>query len=452
MGIATRVAASVGPTSSSADHFRKASRVLVGGVSGSARLNPALDTPLLAAGGDGACLIATDGQRYLDFHTGYGATVLGHNHPAVRGAIEQALEMGVVLGPETIYQEQLAARLVDLIPSAELVRFANSGSEATMAAIRLARAYTGRSKILKFEGHFHGLHDHVLYNTHPPARPANPGQLLSPIIDSAGIPESFADLVIVVPWNDPAAFEKAFAEHGDELAAVIMEPINYNAGCLVADIDYLHAVRALTAERGTLLVFDEVLSGFRTGVACAQGYYGVTPDVSLLGKAIANGVPLAVIVGKQEVMETFSPIGSAAHSGTYSGHLFGVLTALATVDILSAPSFYDGPKGILGRADRFYGGLREIFASHGLPCRVQGLGARFGLYFGLSPEKRVHVYQDIVGHDAALLKQFVRACFTNGVYFHTYDVVVGHHGFSASHGSAELDDALQRIDDACARL
>ncbi len=439
-------------TSTAADHFRAAARVLVGGVSGSARVNPALDHPLLAAGGDGAWLVATDGRRYLDFHTGYGATILGHNHPAVRAAIEQALDMGVVLGPETVYQQRLAARLVELIPCAERVRFANSGSEATMAAIRLARAHTGRAKLLKFEGHFHGLHEHVLYSTHPPARPPAPGQLLPPTIDSGGIPEAFADLVVVVPWNDLAAVERAFDEHGDDLAAVIMEPINYNAGCLVADSDYLRAVRKITAEHGTVLIFDEVLSGFRTGVSCGQGYYGVTPDVALLGKAVANGVPLAVIAGRRAVMETLSPLGSAAHSGTYSGHLFGVLAALATLDVLTAPDFYDGPTGIVALADRFYGGLYDIFARHGIPCRVQGLGPRFGLYFGLDPDRPVHVYQDIVGHDAALLKRFVRACFAQGVYFHTYDVVVGHHGFSAAHGSAGLDEALERIDAACAAL
>ena len=338
MATVTETAVPERATSTAADHFRAAARVLVGGVSGSARVNPALDHPLLAAGGDGARLIATDGRRYLDFHTGYGATILGHNHPAVRAAIEQALDMGVVLGPETVYQQRLAARLVELIPCAERVRFANSGSEATMAAIRLARAHTGRAKLLKFEGHFHGLHEHVLYSTHPPARPPAPGQLLPPTIDSGGIPEAFADLVVVVPWNDLAAVERAFAEHGDDLAAVIMEPINYNAGCLVADGDYLRAVRAITAEHGTVLIFDEVLSGFRTGVSCGQGYYGVTPDVALLGKAVANGVPLAVIAGRRAIMETLSPLGSAAHSGTYSGHLFGVLAALATLDVLTAPT------------------------------------------------------------------------------------------------------------------
>ena len=431
-------------------HFRAATEVLVGGMSGAARENAALGRPMLAARGDGARIIAADGTEYLDFFTGFGATILGHNDPGVRAAIEQALDLGLVHGPETIHQSELARQLTQLVPCADLIRFANSGSEATMVALRAARAHTGRSKILKFEGHFHGLQEHVLYSTHPPARAPAPGALLEPTIDSAGIPKAFADLVVVAPWNDLAAAERAFEQH--DLAAVIMEPINYNAGCLVADGSYMQAVRDMATRHGSVLIYDEVLSGFRTGTDCGQGYCGVTPDMALLGKAVANGVPLAVIAGRREVMETFSPIGPTAHSGTYSGHLFGVLAALATLDRLKSPGFYDGPDGILARGAYFYDGLRDIFARHGICCRVQGLGPRFSLYFGLDPDIEVQVYQDIVGHDFTMLNRFVRACIDQRVYFHSYDIVVGHHGFSAAHGRAELAEALEKIDTACSQL
>ena len=431
-------------------HFLKAARVLVGGMSGAARENAALGRPMLAASGDGPYIVSPGGTRYLDFFTGFGATILGHNDPGVRAAIERGLDLGLVHGPETIYQAELAGRLTELVPCAELIRYANSGSEATMVAIRAARAHTGRSKILKFEGHFHGLQEHVLYSTHPPAREPAPGQLLEPSIDSAGIPSAFAEFVVVAPWNDLAAVERAFATC--DLAAVIMEPINYNAGCLVADRDYMLAVRDLTTRHGTVLIYDEVLSGFRTGVDCGQGYCGVTPDLALLGKAVANGVPLAVIAGGREVMETFGPLGPTAHSGTYSGHLFGVLAALATLEKLTGSGFYDGPDGLLACGKYFYDGLRGIFARHGIRCRVQGLGPRFSLYFGLDPDVEVKVYQDIVGHDFDMLKRFVRACFKQQVYFHSYDIVVGHHGFSAAHGHAELEESLERIDTACSHL
>ena len=195
-----------------------------------------------------------------------------------------------------------------------------------------------------------------------------------------------------------------------------------------------------------------MLSGFRTGVDCGQGYCGVTPDLALLGKAVANGVPLAVLAGRREIMETFGPLGPTAHSGTYSGHLFGVMAALATLEKLTSPGFYEGSDGLLARGEFFYDGLRAIFSRRGMRCRVQGLGSRFSLYFGLDPDVEVQVYQDIVSHDFAMLKRFVRACFEQQVYFHSYDIVVGHHGFSAAHGRGELEEALDRIDAACSHL
>ena len=433
-------------------HFGNAAQVLVGGASGSARINAALGRPMLAASGDGAWFSAPDGRRYLDLWCAYGATVLGHNHPAVRRAIEAALDTGVIHGPETPHQARLAARLVDLVPSAELVRFANSGTEATLAAIRLARTHTGRTKILKFEGHFHGIHDHVLFSAHPGPREPAPGRLLEPEIDSGGVPAALAGATLVAPWNDLAAVERAFAEHGDDLAAVIMEPINYNSGSMLADREYLRAVREITRDRGTVLIFDEVLSGFRTGLDCAQGFYGVTPDVTLLGKAIANGVPIAVIAGRREVMERFSPLGSAAHSGTYSGHIFGVLAALATLDVLAAPGWFDGPDGVFAIGERLGGGMREIFARHGVACRVQGIGTRFGLMFGSDPDRPISDYQEVARHDSSMLTRFVRACFEREVYFHAYDVVVGHHGFGSAHGWSEVETALDRMDAATATL
>ena len=231
-----------------------------------------------------------------------------------------------------------------------------------------------------------------------------------------------------------------------------MEPVHYNAGCILPDPNFLRAVRDLATRAGTVLIFDEILSGFRTGIGCAQGHFGVTPDITLLGKALANGVPISVIAGKREVMESFSPFGTAAHSGTFSGHLFGVLAALATLEELAKPGFYDVPTGTLAMADRLYSGLREVFARHGIPCSVNGFGTRFALYFGQEPDFTPRAYQDITGCDTALLRRFARACFEQQVIFHTYDVVIGHHGFGQAHNPAVIDEALDRIDRACAAL
>lgn len=426
----------------------RAAASLPAGVSASARVNAALGHPLHVSRGDGCRVYDVDGRPYIDFNLSHGATFLGHNHPTTRAAIERALAMGVVCAYETEHHTALAEAIRATIPCAERVRFANTGSEATLIAIRLARAVTGRPKLLKFWGHFHGLHDGVLYNAHSPAALTDPGPYLTPVRESAGVPAELDATLLVVPWNDEGAIRQALAEHGEEIAAVIMEPINYNQGCITATPEYLRLVRNLTTKHGCVLIFDEVLSGFRTGPDCAQGYYGVTPDLCTLAKAIANGVPLAAVAGREDLMNGLAPIGGAAQSGTYTAHLFGVLAALATLDVIRTPGFYDG---IGARAERLYGGLSELFSRHGIPARVQGLGARFGLYFGRTEPVRDH--GDAVQSDAALAAAFIRACIAEGVYFHAYgSLVVGHHGISASHSEADIDEALERIDHALREL
>jgi len=351
----------------------------------------------------------------------------------------------VICAYETEHHSRVAEALCRLIPCAEQVRFANSGSEATFSALRVARAVTGRSKILKFEGHFHGLHDAVVWNAHGAARDVFPTYpYVPPQVESAGVPPQLADLVLVIPWNDPAAIRQALREHGDELAAVICEPVNYNSGCIRPAPGLLELLRAETAQRGILLIFDEVLSSFRMAAGGAQEYYKVTPDLCTLAKAVANGLPLAVVAGKREFMQVLSPVGPAAHSGTYSGHLFAVLAALASLREITQPGFYDR---IFANADRLYGGLTALFAKHDVPARVQGLGARFGIYFGVTHE--VNAYQDAARIDGELGYRFIRECFDRGVYFHNYGkLALGHHGFSAAHTPADIDETLGRVDDA----
>jgi glutamate-1-semialdehyde 2,1-aminomutase len=426
----------------------RAAASLPAGVSASARLNAALGHALYVNRGDGCRIWDVDGREYIDFNLSHGATFLGHNHPGTRAAIEQALAMGIVCAYETEHHAALAEQIKTTIPCAERVRYCNTGSEATLVAIRLARAYTGKPKLLKFWGHFHGLHDGVLYNAHSPETMPDPGPYLPPMRESKGVPAELDTTVIVIPWNDEAAISQALAEHGHEIAAVIMEPINYNQGCLTATTAYLRLVRDLTTKHGNLLIFDEVLSGFRTGPDCAQGYYGVTPDLCTLAKAIANGVPLAVVTGREEIMNTLAPLGGAAQSGTYTAHLFGILAALASLNEIRSPGFYDR---INTAANRLYAGLNDLFAKHELPARAQGLGARFGLYFGRT--EPVGRYSEATQNDGALAAAFIRACAAHGVYFHSYGkLVIGHHGISASHTLADIDEALARIDQALAEL
>ncbi|MFB3818724.1 MAG: aspartate aminotransferase family protein [Candidatus Methylomirabilales bacterium] len=423
--------------------FDFASRYLVAGVSGSARLNAALGRPLYLSRGDGCRLYDVDGRAYIDYNLSHGATFLGHNHPAVREAIQRALDMGVICAYETEYHSRLAERISRAVPCAEQLRFANSGSEATLAAIRVARAVTGRSKILKFEGHFHGLHDYVVWNAHSAPRDSFPGYPYVPLqVESAGVPPEIRPLVLVIPWNDPAALQQAMREHGAELAAVICEPVNYNSGCIPPQPGMLELLRAETTRHGALLIFDEVLSGFRMAAGGAGAYYQVTPDLCTMAKAVANGLPLAVVAGRREYMQVLSPLGPAAHSGTYSGHLFAVLAAIASLGVIGTPGFYDG---IFATGERLYTGLTKLFDAYGVPARVQGLGARFGIYFGITTP--VTNYQEACRIDGELGYRFIRGCFERGLYFHNYGrMALGHHGFSASHTAADIDETLNRVE------
>ena len=410
------------------------------GVGAGGRFNGSLGRPMFFVRGDGARLQGLDGREYLDFNLSHGATILGYNHAATRRAIEQALEMGVLASCETEYVARLAHRICEIIPCAEMVRFATSGMEATALAIRLARAATGRDKIIKFEGHFHGFHNDVMFNTSgaPWTGPAP----IPPRADSSGLPRSAGELLFVLPWNDFTAAEQAFARHGDEIAAVICEPVNYNSGCIPAEREFLATLRCLTERHASILIFDEVLSAFRTGPDCAQGYYKVTPDLCTIAKAMANGIPIALLAGRQDLMRMLAPTGTVAHSGTYTDHLFGVLAALACLEEITRPGFYEM---LIPIADKLSNGLNELFRVHGVSGHVQSLGCRFGMFFGI--EKPVRNYRDAAARNVEQWHRFVQGCFERGIYFQSIGHAIGHSGISASHTMKDIDWALDRMDD-----
>jgi glutamate-1-semialdehyde 2,1-aminomutase len=416
---------------------------LVAGVCASTRVNRALGRPFIAMRGEGSHLWDVDGHELIDLCTSHGGSILGHKHPKIVAAIQQALEMGILCSYETEYQGKLAAKLAEMVPAIELCRFTCSGTEATMHAIRLARAVTGREKILKFEGHFHGYHDYVNFTWGPSLRDL-PSEDESPtLVESAGVPQGLAAYCVAAPFNNPAALEKAILKHKNELAAVICEPINYNAGCIIPDKNYMVMMRQLCSDHGIILIYDEVLSAFRMGPDCAQGYLGITPDLCTVGKCVAGGTPLSVFGGKKEIMEHVSPLGKSAHSGTYTGHLIPVMAALACLDEISSPGFYDHINAL---ADKLYNGLQELLAKHKIKGRVQGLGARFGLYFGVDQE--VRNYRDAARADKEMLLKFLRLAYEKGVYFHDYQGHPCHHGFSSAHTLADMDEVLCRLDSA----
>lgn len=414
--------------------FERATHVLAGGVSASMRLHPYLGRPLYVSHGEGAYLYGLDGKRYIDFNMSNGAALLGHDHPAVKRAVLQGVELGIICAAETPYHEQLAATMVEIIPAAERVRFSSVGTEVTLVALRIARNATGRNKYLKFDGHFHGLTEPWLFKH---ADPLDPTSEIVP--SSGGVPASEAANCVMTPWNDVEAFERAIAEHGDELAAVICEPIHFNAGCIPPEPGFLELLRERTRERGIVFIMDEVLSGFRTHLGGVQAQYGVTPDLTTHAKALANGLPLASVSGRSDLMLQLAPTGPVAHSGTYSGHLLSVLAAIATLEELRQPGVYDR---INATADAFYRDLQGVFDRAGIPARVQGKGARFGIYFGRT--EPVRTWTDAMNHDHELNRAFTAGCIERGVYIHAYtrQGPPGHAGFSLAHTPEDFAEAL----------
>ena len=423
--------------------YQVAQQYLPGGVSAAARIHPSLGRAFMVARGEGARLYDADGKAYLDFHTGSGASLLGHGHPAVKRAVQQALDLGIVCAHETPWQAEVARKLTEIIPCAELVRFTGSGTETTWHAIRTARAHTGRSKVVKFEGHFHGYHDYLAYSSWPPVDQAGPEDAPLAVPESGGIPPELRQFVIVLPWNDLGALERTIRRQRDEIAAVIMEPINYNSGTIRPAPGYLEGARALTEEAGIVLIFDEIHSGFRTGPGCAQGYLGVTPDMCTLGKALGGGTVLSAFAGRRAVMAAVAPQGGAVHSGTFNAHLIPILAANAFLDEIANPAFWSH----LAELDTaLYAGLRDVFKRAGLPVWVQGLGARFSLLFGLDEEPRS--YRQAARYDRELAKRFFAAALGEGLYFH----FGWHHGLSAQHTPADIEEALERIEAAARRV
>lgn len=423
--------------------YQRACQSLAGGVSSSTRLNQALGHPLLFERAEGCRLWDLDGHELIDLCCSHGATLLGHGDPRIQKAVEAALRRGAACSYESELHTELAELLCATIPCLELVRFTGSGTEATMHCLRLARAFTGRSTFLRFEGNFHGYHDQVMW-----AAASQPGQFnpkLTPI--SSGVATGLDEHIVQIPYNRPDMLVEAFTRHGQDLAAAICEPIYYNAGCVMPTTEFMSALRELTAHYGSVLIFDEVLSAFRMAPGGAQEYLGITPDLCTLGKAVGGGFPLSVFGGRRDIMQRLMPQGDCQHSGTYNGHPVVVAAAIAAVRAFREPSFYPAVHAV---AAELFTGIRDIFARHQVAARLQGLGARFGIYFGVTDE--VRNFADAQRHDRQQMLRFIKSAIKHGVYFHDYGGAACHHGFCAAMTSADVRDCLQRLDAAVAEM
>ncbi len=426
-----------------AEQYQMACHYLAGGVSSSTRLNRAIGQAMLFDRAEGCRVWDLDGREYIDLCCSHGATLLGHGDSRVQKAVEKALFRGAACSYENERHTDLARLLCEVIPCLELVRFTSSGTEATMHCLRLARAYTGRSKVLKFEGNFHGYHDQVMFAIGTPADCLGPETRPAAYPGSTGIPAGLEQNLVVVPYNRPDLLEEAFGRHGPELAAVLCEPIYYNAGCVIPTPEFMATLRRLTRDHGTVLIFDEVLSAFRMGLGGAQEYLKVTPDLCTLGKAVGGSMPLSVFGGRRDIMDRLMPNGDCQHSGTYNGHPLAVAAALAAVNAYRQPGFYEHIHAV---ANRLYDGLAAILARHNVPARIQGLGARFGIYFGVT--EPVAGYRDAIRHHREQMLRFVAAAINRGVYFHDYGGAPCHHGFCAAMTLADVEETLQRLDQA----
>ena len=317
----------------------RARDVMPGGVNASARMNGALGHPLFFQRGDGAYLFDVDGHRYIDYCTSHGASLLGHGHPGVAEAVHKSLAMGGLLACETELQVEVAERLLALFPGMDMVRYTCSGTETTWHALRVARAYTGRYGVIKFEGHYHGVNDIVGYSHWPELDKAGPADHPNAVPDSAGIPPENDERITLLPFNDVETFERCLRAKADTLAAVIMEPVNYDSCGLMPTPEFLRTVRELTRELGVVLIFDEILSGFRERPGAILGDACI-PDMTVLGKAVGGGMPISAFMGRRDIMETCTPVGPALHSGTYNAPPVLVSAMGAFLDEIAQPDFY----------------------------------------------------------------------------------------------------------------
>jgi glutamate-1-semialdehyde 2,1-aminomutase len=421
------------------EQWEKAKKVLPGGVNSSTRLNKAIGTPFYVTHGKGSRVTGIDGNEYIDMSCAHGAGLLGNAHPAIDEALRRAMEIGYVNSFETIYHEELAAYVVNTVACADKVRFCSSGSEATMHLIRACRGYTGKDKIIRVEGHFHGYHEMIYIGGQPP-KSEFPRNRQYPYIESEGIPAQFAELIIPIPCNDRGALEEAIRDHADETALLILEPINFNCAGILAGEDYLKLVRKLTAENNIVLFFDEIQSAYKKSFGAAQNELGVIPDVTTIGKSIGGGLPLSAFCGKKEVMDCFMPVGKVQHSGTFNAHLIPVLTGLAFMKEASKPYFYPKLREI---GDLLYNGINKIIEENNLNMVVPYFGARFNMLMGRkTPAKK---YEETFCHDNQAFLAILKRCFDKGVYFHDYGGAPAHHGYSIQHTREDISFVLNTL-------
>ncbi|MFA6313586.1 MAG: glutamate-1-semialdehyde 2,1-aminomutase [Sterolibacterium sp.] len=405
--------------------FARAQRIIPGGVNSPVRAFRSVGgTPRFFARGAGPHVWDADGQRYLDYVGSWGPLILGHADPEVVRAVQQAAANGLSFGAPTEGEVDLAELLVQLVPSMDMVRLVSSGTEATMSAIRLARGYTGRDALIKFEGCYHGHSDSLLVK-------AGSGMLTFGNPSSSGVPADLAQHTLVLDYNDPQQLADAFAKHAEKIACVIVEPVAGNMNLIAPKPEFLKALRELCTRHGAVLIFDEVMTGFRVGLNSAQGLYGITPDLSTFGKVIGGGMPLGAFGGRRDIMEKIAPLGPVYQAGTLSGNPLSVAAGLATLKKIQAPGFY---AALTARTRRLCDGLTAAAARHGIAFCAQSIGGMFGLYFSAQPPTS---YAEVMATDKDAFNRFFHSMLEQGHYLAPSAFEAGF--VSAAHSDADID-------------
>jgi glutamate-1-semialdehyde 2,1-aminomutase len=411
-----------------AAEFERAKRVLVGGVNSAVRAFRAVGgTPRFIDRAEGAYLWDVEGRRYIDYLGSWGPMIAGQSHPRVVAAVQQAATRGLSFGAPNTLESDLAERLCALFPHVEKVRFTSSGTEAAMSAIRLARGYTGRSKILKFEGCYHGTADSLLVK-------AGSGALAFGTPSSAGVPPDLARHTLVAQFNDLASVQALFEQHPEDIACVMVEPVAGNMNLILPAPGFHQGLRELCTRYGALLIFDEVMTGFRVSLGGAQQVLGVVPDMSAFGKVIGGGMPVGAIGGSAKVMDLMAPLGPVYQAGTLSGNPIAMAAGLATLDIISAPGWFDT---VSARCARLVDGMNQAARDTGVAFCAQSIGAMAGCYMLASPPTS---FAQVQAQDVERFKRFYHLMLDEGVYLPPSPVEAFF--FSGAHSDADIEATL----------
>jgi glutamate-1-semialdehyde 2,1-aminomutase len=426
--------------------YEQAKRYLPAGASSNVRVHMHDPFPILFQKGYGPRVSDVDGNSFIDYLMSYGALILGHRHPNIVAGIEKQLQNGILFGTTTELEIEVAKLVTSIVPNAELVSFANSGTEATMEAVRIARASTGKDKILKFEGHYHGHHDYVLFSVDSPSPVSGLETSPHKLPYFPGIPDEISKTVIVAPWNNPTALERILKKNQNDVAAVITEPVMGSQGVIPPEKDYLKQLRELTIKYDSLLIFDEVLTGFRVAKGGAQELYGVKPDIACFAKALGGGAPIAAVAGSRELLGQVGP-GRISFGGTYNAHPLALAASKATLETLLEN---DGEafQHMTRMGAKLRAGLVEAFKSGGYNVVVNVVGPMLSIYF--TKLRRISTYRQALQSNGERYKRFRDEMLKNGVYMHPDGLE--RLSISAVHTEREIEQTIRAAEQSLRAL